>query len=227
MKLLDRLARSFADDLSDLVNRTVTTGTRFSAVIPRPGTCVVGIGVTPKRWDTPRVFPLKLRAGAPSGYMFVAYTLGLDDNEERRLTVTTSTVAFRAAPERRQTLVHYDREPDNAYPNPHVQVIGESAVLADIGGRNPNAKPELSDIHFPVGDRRFRPTLEDVIEMLVVEGFAAAHPGWRDAVERHRHKWREVQVKATAHEHPDWVAEALRAQGWSVMPPAETLLAGA
>jgi hypothetical protein len=42
----------------------------------------------------------------------------------------------------------------------------------------------MSDLHFPVGGSRFRPSLEDVLDMLVRELGVDHEPGWRDALAR-------------------------------------------
>lgn len=219
MKLLEGMARRFAVDASDLLNRTVTTGVRVSSALWRPQLCVVGVGVT-RNHHQPRIVPLRLRSSTASGFLRLAYTLGMDD-EKQFLTVHKSCVGVGADPDGERTLVHYDydRAPGNGYSNPHVQVEGESLALRSMCERSPHATRRLGGLHFPVGGRRFRPTLEDVIEFLITERLAAAHPGWEAAIEEHRTRWWETQVKACVRRHPEWAAHALRTQGWAIKPP--------
>jgi hypothetical protein len=69
---------------------------------------------------------------------------------------------------------HFDYERDKAggYPEAHLQVPGQSGALAAMTS-GPD-KRSLDRLHFPVGGRRFRPILEDVIEFLIVEQLAQA-----------------------------------------------------
>jgi hypothetical protein len=72
---------------------------------------------------------------------------------------------------------HYDdaRDPVNGYP---LAPSGEwklDGLCEPLG-----LAAELGRLHFPVGGKRFRPCLEDVIEMLVVERFVWGRDGWSD-----------------------------------------------
>jgi hypothetical protein len=71
----------------------------------------------------------------------------------------------------------------------------------------------LKDFHFPVGGRRFRPSLEDVIEFLVAERLASPRTGWESAVEEHRAKWEDRQLRAAVCRNPDVAIAQLREQG--------------
>jgi hypothetical protein len=221
MKRLERLARRFTEDLHDLLNRTVTTGVRLSIARRPPDHCLAGVGIR-GRQPTPRIVPLKPGPKAANAYLQVAYRLQMDD-EGQHLAVTKSGVHVFADPAGRETWLHYDyvREPKDEYPNPHVQVVGESPALATIGTKVGRTKLQLGDVHIPVGGRRFRPTLEDVIEMLVAEQLVVPRDGWEDAVAEHRRRWMEMQVKAAVRRNPSWAAEELGAHGWTVSPPHE------
>jgi hypothetical protein len=50
-------------------------------------------------------------------------------------------------------------------PKPSLQVGGHSEPLTEIWRQH---VPRLGQLHLPVGGHRFRPTLEDVIELLIV-----------------------------------------------------------
>jgi hypothetical protein len=198
---LSDLARAFADDLSDLLNRTVTHGVRVSSSRADQH-FVVGVGVTPKN-PRPQPTPLTTGRRTATGYLYLAYRLEMDD-EDQFLAVAKSTVGLYADADRRGTLFHddYERAPGNDYPNPHVQVVGESRALAAIRERAPEATAKVGEIHLPVGGRRFRPTLEDVIELLIVEQLAVAHGDWKRAIHQHRERWRERQLKAAVRRDP-------------------------
>lgn len=73
------------------------------------------------------------------------------------------------------------------------------------------------DIHIPVGGARFRPCLEDVLEMLIIE-FGVDHSGdnWRETLARGRRKWREHQLAAAVNDNPEGAAHYLRELGFTV-----------
>src|SRR5262249_25318028 len=66
-----------------------------------------------------------------------------------------------------------------AFPVAHVHVGGAHAGLESLG-RSPD---DLRKLHMPVGGKRFRPCLEDVIEFAIVEGLAAPRDHWQAALE--------------------------------------------
>ncbi len=71
-----------------------------------------------------------------------------------------------------------------------------------------------------MGGRRYRPSVEDVIEFLVVEGLVEAHDGWQDAVKVERDEFHQIQLRAAVRRAPEPAAEQLSAMGWTVQPPA-------
>ena len=87
---------------------------------------------------------------------------------------------------------HYDfhREPRNEYPGAHFQVASSSDWLTELCERARISRP-LGRFHFP-GSKRYRPTVEDVIDFLVVEGIARARDGWLDVVRLHREEWEGI-----------------------------------
>jgi hypothetical protein len=217
---LEARAREFAADLSNLLNRTVTRGLRFSTVLREPSLCVLAPGIA-KRDLKPELIELSVGKKA-TGYLLVACVLELD-HEETFLTVNQSQVGLYASNSLKDMVFHYDynREPANEYPNPHFQVAGQSDTLAAVIAASPSPSKSLRDMHFPVGGRRFRPTIEDVIEFLVIERLADPHPGWEAAVEQRREIWRESQLKAAVRRYPEWACESLRRIGYDVTPPSE------
>jgi hypothetical protein len=216
---LERLARGFSADVKDLLNRTVTNGVTLPTVLVARDRCVTGPGIT-KTDLRPKAVGLTIGRKPPTAYLRVIFTLEMDD-EQRYLAATSSTVGVYADPDSKQMLCHYDyaRNPTHGYPDPHFQVSGTSQALHTIGGQAPNATANLRDLHFPVGGRRFRPTLEDVIEFLILEGIAVARDGWDDAVKDHRRRWHEKQLRAATRRDPHAAVEALRELGYTVTPP--------
>lgn len=101
----------------------------------------------------------------------------------------------------------YERN-KRGYPEAHLQVYGQSAALAawDAG---PSGKRGLERLHFPVGGRRYRPILEDVIEFLVTEQLADGREGWPDVIEAERREYRRIQLRAAIRRDPETARAAV------------------
>jgi hypothetical protein len=211
---LDALARSFAAEVSELLNGTVTDGIRLSAVRrPSTGYAFIAPGISP---DEPVSAFLALKIGRrpAAGYLRVAFTTDLD-NDSRHLTVVKSEFGLYLEPDRRKMLLHYDyvRDPKTPYPPAHVQVRGMSNVLAGWRQRSDVAPRSLERLHLPVGGRRFRPSLEDMVEFLIVEELARPRSGWEAVVEHHRRLWNQRQLHAAVRHDPTTAVAALRDSG--------------
>jgi hypothetical protein len=87
----------------------------------------------------------------------------------------------------RHRLLHcdYQREKEHGYPEAHLQICASSSSWEEAGKRLGTGDVRLlPKLHLPVGGRRFRPTLEDVIEFLLVEDLVEASPKWNVELER-------------------------------------------
>lgn len=142
------------------------------------------------------------------------------DPEETYLAVNKSQYGLYLDRELRQMLIHwdYEREPGHAFAAAHVQVNGECEffdALTEHARNSGRVCPErpLWDFHFPVGGRRFRPSLEDVVEFLAVEELAEVRPGWEDAVREHRERWEGRQLQAPVRRYPHIAMDQLREDG--------------
>jgi hypothetical protein len=91
----------------------------------------------------------------------------------------------------------YLRQPESNVPCAHFHIHAhrDEAVYLLLTGKGSNTRikkraaqldanaqvvPQLSDLHFPVGGPRFRPSLEDVIQFLVEEFGIDCEAGWKD-----------------------------------------------
>lgn len=84
--------------------------------------------------------------------------------------------------------------------------------------------PTLSQIHFPLGGRRLRPGLEDLLELLITEfGVAPAREDWKSYLATRRRAWRELQLDTLIARNLGRVIEVLDEHGYKVRPmePAE------
>lgn len=194
-----RQAREFANGIGRVLNRTVCTGVKITAMSGRPGCALVGQDLAKNSPDT-KAFPVRIGNRKPRCWLKLGYELSLDQSA-RFLVVMSSIFCVLAGPDDSSCLCHFDyvRENPSGYPEAHVQVNGVSEHL-DLPGE-PNTR-ELGRLHLPVGGRRFRPTLEDVIEFLVVEKLAEPREGWRDVLDEQRCEWEQIQLKAAIRKDP-------------------------
>ncbi|WP_431835752.1 hypothetical protein [Cellulomonas sp. Y8] len=171
------------------------------------------------------VVVLRLRASFDCGW----------DRTGRFLAVRRSTVSI-AAEGTDEPLFRYDYDAgsDDNIPAAHLNVHGHRdelvfAMMAAghrLRGRARTSSvrrgrvPRVSTLHFPLGGHRFRPSFEDVLEMLVREFGLDTRPGWRAAVCAGRTRWRAVQLRAAVRDDPAGAAEALVDLGYAVRRPA-------
>lgn len=140
--------------------------------------------------------------------MNVSYQVRMDD-EQRYLTVQSSFCGIFADASLETCLCHFDYERDkDLYTGAHLQVHGLSPAL-DALNRDKGKRP-LDKLHFPVGGKRFRPCLEDVIEFLVAERLVDGKPGWERVVEEGRSTFQRSQLKAAMRRNTAVVEEFMR-----------------
>jgi hypothetical protein len=203
-------AGQFAEQLTDLLNHTITDGVRIKSIFRRDlGRVWAGHQITQGNPWPGRTIPIR-RPGAKSHcWLHVQYTLQQDPGGY--LTVIESTFALHLGEDPGSASVfHYDynRDSPTAYPEAHVQVPGQSWMLGELGERLGRTW-ELGQLHFPVGSRRFRPCLEDVVEFLIVEGFAEPRDGWKEVIEEHRQEFHRRQLGAAVRRDPETAERAL------------------
>ena len=103
-----------------------------------------------------------------------------------------------AVPQLNEPLVRFEYDRRRKYAEAHIQVHGENTVLGAVLGLSKPAKvPRLRGLHLPVGGKRFRPCLEDVIEFAIEEFAVDKRAGWESRIEEGRSRWREIQLAAT------------------------------
>jgi hypothetical protein len=79
--------------------------------------------------------------------------------------------------------------------------------------------PRLSDLHLPLGGPRFRPCLEDLLQMLIDELGVDAERGAKRALARGRADWRRKQLGASVRDSPETAARVLREMHYTVESP--------
>ena len=205
---LPGLARDFAATIQRVLNTTVCCNIRITTITALdPGVVLVGYGLGKSSLRTSR-FPVSCTPGKPRCWLDVAYRLRMDSTSTY-LAVDASSFGIYAADDDAMCLCRFDYERGKEdYPEAHLQVCGTSAALAAWSGA-PQTR-ELERLHLPVGGRRFRPTLEDVVEFLVAEGLADGRSGWQDVLCAEREAFRRIQLRAAIRRDPDTARQALK-----------------
>lgn len=229
MSVLSDQAEHFAGILTQLVNHTVSNDVQFvvtmledenTAWIAPHGTTQV---------TKPALVPLNADRAPPKLWLSVHYTTSLDD-EGDHLSVETSKFGLCVDPLTRNSLlrVEYERgqgsEPDRVErqrrPAAHVRIHGSSTQLGYAQALAGASYRSLERIHFPVGGRRFRPSLEDFIEFLEEEGLVpSVHADWKRHLSESRGDYLQRQLRAAVRRDAVNAADQLRSMGYAVNPP--------
>lgn len=149
------------------------------------------------------------------------------DSAGQFLRTEKSTIRVEPAG-RREPLFRYDYLRESAWkPNAYLHVHAHRDEFAHLifEGKADRARSRLDgdpimcalqDVHFPLGGDRFRPCLEDVLEMLIKEFGVDAKDGWQDALAEGRRKWRDIQLAAAVRDNPPMAVTALEQMGYTV-----------
>lgn len=231
MTSLAEQARSFAATLTELVNGTVSNDVQFVTTLLDDDRTAWVAPYGSEKVTKPALIPLTVRGVEPRLWLAAQFTTRLDDEGEH-LSVASSKFALCVDHATSNSLirVEYERgkghEPGGSArhrrPAAHVQVHGSSTQLGHAQALAGSRYRPLEKLHFPVGGRRFRPSLEDFIEFLYDEGLLpATHEGWRDVLDRTRGDYLFRQLRAAVRRDGATAADQLRTMGYEVTPPPE------
>ncbi|MFJ9420736.1 hypothetical protein [Streptomyces sp. NPDC101249] len=206
----------FTKEIQTLLNSTIGRYVQIKAVAIELGDDrLFALGhLLDKRTMTAQRFQLKPRAPKAELWMDVSFQLRLD-MEREHLMVHKSFVGVFGTQQAKQGLFHYDYERDKAdgYPDAHLQVYGVSDLFHTLNDPKTDAGRSQAQLHFPVGGRRFRPCLEDVIEFLVVERLVEARDNYRLVLDSGRERFRRNQLMAAMRRDPAAVATFVERHG--------------
>ncbi len=220
---LEAQARHFAADISDLLNKTVTHGIQVSSATTEQGDGIIGAGISKKRSIS---LPIPISPSREKAVVFLyllhAYKL---DSEGIHLTITKSTMSLYTSPKMKDEQlivgIDYTRNPSNHFPAAHLHVAGQRDDLDGIYLGYDRKTRKLRDLHLPVGGKRFRPTLEDLVEFMITEEMVNPRGGWEQVLQEHRSRWEAIQLKAAVRRNPEDAATELRDASWEVTAPKQ------
>ncbi|WP_127201730.1 hypothetical protein [Streptomyces sp. Z26] len=211
---LSQEARSFAQQIQNTLNKTICQHVRMIAVQrPAQGRPVftIGAGLSRTNPTQPKGFPLGITNKKARSWMSLSYQVRMDD-EDRYLAVHSSFCGIFADEDLGACLCHFDFEREKEhYTGAHLQIHGTSPALEKLNRDGDIGRP-LDKLHFPVGGKRFRPCIEDIIEFLVAERLADGREGWQQVVEEGRDRFQRKQLRAAMRRNTDLVDQWTRDQ---------------
>ena len=218
----------FVDTLNELVGGVLDTSARFEAEFVPDRQHAIVRPPYPEADKVPAIPLIRAADDAKSAALFLGVTYQVAMNiRATHLQVITSTISLRVdvtggqrAP-RPLVRVEYDRarlRPGKTAA--HVHLHANSPEMAWVFGSSRQPAPDLHALHFPVGGRRFRPTLEEFLLFLDRENlFNDWKDGWKPKLIQSLDAWERMQARATARQFPDEAVGALEALGYSVTAP--------
>lgn len=211
---LVREAQAFADDVANLLQSTVADDAPIRAEVQGDRVLVAALDVD----GGTILIPLVIN-GQRAAQLRVEYEC-VWDHERKYLAIEESRYALLSSVIAEPILrFEYRREDTSPARAAHIHAHGEctqlGALYAAAGVVN---KANLQRLHLPVGGKRFRPCLEDMIEFLVNDLSVDAKPGWHARVEAGRDRWYGYQLAATMRRYEHQAVKVMRQLGYTVQP---------
>lgn len=223
-KLTDQ-ARQFAEEVQDLLARTVCPSVELDLQeAPTARGLSVVIRITKRESNGRRSCYLTVE-NIPLLELEISYRIFLE-RKLRYLRVEESHFQIQTTKGRPLFRYDYVSHPESpAIPVAHIQIHAHRdellhAMYVSNKSRSKRSKKKDLDpasprglhmIHFPLGGARFRPCLEDVIELVIHEFGVDAQPGWEECVASGRIAWRHIQLAAAVRDDPDTARRTLEA----------------
>ena len=232
-EVLQQLTEDFAAQLHSLLSQVLSEDAKYS-IKPRPPRQKnprSALRLTNLNDNGKEGFPLVRTCdnpASPSLLIRSSYTLELDKSSNY-LQIETSTLGlwsntFKGQKRPRPLIrIEYDRE-KRMFAPAHVHFHAHSSELGWIYGSSNQKMNRPQSIHFPVGGRRFRPTLEDFLLFLDQEKIFTnwKDENYKELIENSRSKWEKIQARTTVRWLPQEAAETLEGLGYRVIPPDQS-----
>lgn len=214
--LLDQI-RAFGTELADLLENTVGCQRLHLEARWREAHNDGRLGYKLDRAGIPTRIRLPGPGGTPSCHLYMLFRLTI--NDAGYLVTTKSALRlFLDEQSDSPSLFRYEyvRDYNLDYPNPHLHVEAEVSEAWRELNRRTNQKKGLGQLHFPLGGKRYRPSVEDFLEFLIYEGYVRAVAGWEDAIEVYRSEFHKRQLSAAVKANPESAIQTLRDLGYKI-----------
>lgn len=232
-ELLQQLTEGFAAQLNLLLSQVLSEDAMYLIEdrLPKQNNPRSALTLTSHQDNMKEGFPLVRKCDDPDNPPLLirsSYTLGLD-RSGNYLQIETSTMGLWSNTFKRQNRsrplirIEYDRE-KRMFAPAHVHFHAHSSELGWIYGSSGQKMHRPQNIHFSVGGRRFRPTLEDFLMFLDQEKIFTdwIAENYKEIIEESRLKWERIQARTTARRFPQEAAETLEGLGYQVAPPDQS-----
>lgn len=202
----------FAEEIAGVLQRTVDPAAQVRARVHEDR---VSLGPIKPDGSSTRI-PLTISRRS-AAWLDLSMSFGWD-HAGRYLAVEKSQFAVGAHGVGEPLIrVEYVRARD--YAPAHINLHAESSALGFLFGLAGEAHiPKVQQLHLPVGSKRFRPCLEDLLEFLAEDLSIDMVDGWRAAVEEGRRRWIQRQLGSVVRDDPTTAAAALQEAGYTVIP---------
>lgn len=187
-----------------------------------------GLRVGPRPLTDGQFRSIRLSGSSPGPLLRVEYKLE-DDESGRYFRVHSALFGLYVERENgkkkttEEPLIRVEFERSQT-PSAHVHFHTWSQMLGWIYGIAGGAYRKTEGLHFPVGSRRFRPTVEEFLLFLdrerLFRGWRTGS-GWRKTAEARLLDYERHQALGTVRHFSADIAQELRELGWTVTPPAE------
>lgn len=170
------------------------------------------------------------RYGETSRFAYLDVSLHCVWSSQKAILAVTKSVFKLRGPNGGTPVLHVDYQRDmrsKSVPVAHYNVSSQHPALRAMAdpcgvaiGENQEAEVTRR-LHLPTGGHRFRPTLEDLLVMLVNDLDVEPKEGWECFTSEGRGLFREMQTAAAVRDHPAKAIEELRRLGYEVEWPAD------
>ena len=181
-------AQEFAAEIGDLLAQTVVDEPSVGAQVAGERVIVGAFDDDGNSVDLPLTIQgehrLDLRVSFRCTFDFTGSFLAIEQSEFALIIPTV-----------RHPVVRFDYARARSWAAAHVQLHAESSAVGFLRA-HAGKTAETWRLHLPVGGRRFRPSLEDVMEFAIAEFNVDKKDGHAERIEEGRVRWRRLQVKA-------------------------------
>lgn len=227
---LERRAAEFADELTATVESVLPkTDGRFKVL----ATSTAGRERVTLRQERRAGFSLTV-GDEPLLRLVVNYRLSWNGSQQYLAVEKSEFKIFAEGSTVPLLRFDYLRDPSPMVPSAHVNVhahrdeVVYAMMRAGDHGRGPDRAravaegrvPAFRELHIPLGGHRFRPCLEDVLQMLLVEFGLDRKPGWQRALQAGRRRYRTQQLRVAATDDLTAIVDLLREMDFRVISPA-------
>ena len=219
-------AKAFATELTETVQAVLPKTPAFQAMLITPEHVQISVFDAEKKISR---LPLFIRSEHVADWK-LSMSVNFDSSGEYLKVMRSGFTLFALAD--KVPLVRYEFDDGmRTAPIAHWQFHAERGAFSHLLGyalaAGKDVKPHsLSSLHFPVGGARMRPGVDDVLEFLVKECAFDAVGGWKGAITESRRRYRTIQARTIARDMQTEVADVLRSEGWTIMPPNDAKTPG-